>query len=114
MPALTAEQQEAIDGTVRGLATHDVEVRSVGIEEREDPGGRYLLVEVKLAPPKGDTWPADAFYEFRRRVREVVAQRLGEDLAFQISYVAAASGTTSGGSSHTPLDPRGTPARNRE
>ncbi len=114
MSSITAEQQEAIGGTVRGLATPDIEVRGVDIEEREDPGGRYLLVEVKLAPPKADTWPADAFYEFRRRVREVVAQRLGEDLAFQISYVAAGSGTTSGESTDAPLDSRGTPAGNRE
>lgn len=114
MPAITAEQQEAIGGTVRGLATPEIGVRSVDMEEREDPGGRYLLVEVKLAPPTADTWPADAFYEFRRRVREVVAQRLGEELAFQISYVAAGGNTASGESPDTPLDPRGTPAGNRE
>ena len=114
MPAITAEQQEAIGGTVRSLATPDIDVSSVDIEEREDPSGRYLLIEVKLAPPKADTWPADAFYEFRRRVREVVAQRLGEELAFQISYVAAGGGAPSGKSTEAPLGPRGTSAGTRE
>ena len=39
VPAITAEQQEAIGGTVRGLAFPDIDVSSVDIEEREDPGG---------------------------------------------------------------------------
>lgn len=114
MPAITAELQETIGEAIEGLATPDIDVRSVYFEEREDPGGRYLLVEVKLAPPKADTWPMDAFYEFRSGVREVVNQRLGEQLNVQISYVEARSGAPSGESAETPLDPRHTRAGNSE
>ncbi|MCF6507030.1 hypothetical protein E9549_06375 [Blastococcus sp. MG754426] len=113
MPTVAVEQREAISAAVRALATPDVDVRSVDFEEREDPDGRYLLIEVRLVPPKGDTWPLEAFYELRRGVREVVTRRLGEDQAFKISYVSA-GGAASVEGTGAPVDPQGTPAGNRE
>jgi len=114
VPAITAEQQEAIAGAVRELAIPDIDVRSVYFEEREDPGGRYLLIEVKLAPPKGDTWPAEAFYQLRWRVRELVDRSLGEDVAYQLSYVSAGGDASPNEITAAPIRPRGTPAGNRE
>ncbi|WP_091326506.1 hypothetical protein [Geodermatophilus ruber] len=88
---MTAEQRDDIGQAVTALGTSDISIRSVDFEEREEPGEHYVLVQVKLAPPGSETWPADAFYEFRRSVRELIARRLGEGVDFQLTYVPEAT-----------------------
>lgn len=93
MASLTAELRDDIGQAVRHLSTADIAIQSVDFEEREEPDERYVLVQVKLAPPKSETWPVDEFYDFRRRVRELVAQRLGEGVDFQLTYVPDSTAT---------------------
>lgn len=85
---LTEERRTEIDRAVRDVREGGILAQDVTLEERYEPREHYVLVTVTLPQPKGETWPSEEFYSFRRRIRDAVTDRVGADVSLQLTFTS--------------------------
>lgn len=72
---------------LRALVAGEITVLDVDVQERDEPDRSYLLVQVRLSEPRGETWDLEEFYSLRSQAREIATELVTEQ-DFDLGYVS--------------------------
>lgn len=86
-----ATDTSLVESRLKALVAGKITVVDVDVEAREEPDRSYLLIQLRLSEPEGETWDVDDFYSVRSQARTTVTSLIDPDRDFELSYVTGSA-----------------------